>query len=73
MIDEYVLRLEVAMDHLSLVHVINSRKDLPDKVASFGLVEVTTLPDVLEEIASFTQLHQQHVLSFELEHLVQFH
>lgn len=61
------------MDYLSLVHVVNSRKDLPYQVAGFRLVEVSTFPDVLEEIATLTKFHHQYVLPFELKHLVQFH
>jgi len=68
-IQEQVLRLEVAMDDAVLVNVLNSCQNLLHEGHCFLLVEPLSFDDVVEEFATLCVLHDEVDICFGLDDL----
>mmetsp|Transcript_65793 Transcript_65793/g.169343 ORF Transcript_65793/g.169343 Transcript_65793/m.169343 type:complete len:289 (-) Transcript_65793:152-1018(-) len=58
-LEQEVLRLEVAMHDVLLVHVEDGTKDVLDQGCSLGLAEVAHLHDLIEKLTTLAQLHDK--------------
>lgn len=70
-IEQQVLRLEVPVDYVEVVHVLDAGDDLLVELAGLFLLQFGVLDDVVEELSTAGVLHDQVELLGRLDDLVQ--
>jgi hypothetical protein len=70
-VEEHVLGLEVAVDHVGAVARVDRRHELREELHRLGLLEAAVLHDVLEELAARHVLGDQVDRVDRLDHLEQ--
>ena len=55
---EYILRFDIAMEYIVIVHELNGVADLLDHIADPLLPEPALVLEVVVEVAGVTELHQ---------------
>ncbi len=68
---EDVLRFEVSVQDIVIVHVLHSMADLFDYGSDFVLGEGSETPEVLVEVAIYAKFHQQEEITILHEDRIQ--
>lgn len=71
LVQEHVLRLEVAVRVAALVQVRHGRYDLSEEHPGLHFAETALLDDVVEQLAARTVLHDHVAVRLRLDYLVQ--
>jgi len=71
LVQQHVLRLEVAVRVAVLVQVRHGRHDLPEEHPGLHFAEATLLDDVIEQLAARAVLHDDVTVRLGFDHLVQ--
>jgi hypothetical protein len=67
---EYILRFDIAMEYIVIVHELNGVADLLDHIADPLLPEPALVLEVVVEVAGVTELHQQIEIVVLHEHRI---
>lgn len=72
-IEEYVLRLEIAVDDFLRVEVLESKKNFRSEELRDVLLEFPVVLQVLEEFSAFNEVHDEEEFIVGLEGVLEFH